>query len=88
MPKFTSTGPVQWFLPKSKKRPYEFHKKPIAYSTVAEKNAVRLFSIENPTRTVEDVYNLLSEFSDAKAILKTYVDKGFGDEIAWHLFGW
>lgn len=65
---------VQWYLPSKKK--------PFATSTTATKDLVDILSHEDKTRTIEDVYNLINYDLEAKDILKTYIDKGYGNEIA------
>lgn len=70
---------AQWYLPKRKKA--------FATSTKATKDLVDILSHEDKTRTIEDVYNLINYDEEAKEILKTYIDKGYGNEIASEWFG-
>lgn len=71
-------GDVQWYLPKKKR--------PIAYSTVSTKLLVDTLAEEDKTRTIKDVYNLINYNREAKDILKIYVDKGYGNELAYKWF--
>lgn len=74
-----SKGDVHWHIPK--------RKTPIAYSTSATKHLVDILSHEDKTRTIQDVYNLINYDYEAKEILKIYIDKGYGSQIASEWFG-
>lgn len=67
---------VSWYLPN--------RKRPFAYSTVAVSDLIVLLAQEYATiQEVYEHYNLLDE---GKEILKAYVDKGYGGEIAANWF--
>lgn len=67
---------VEWCLPNRKRH--------FAYSTRATSDLIVLLSQEYATiQEVYDHYNILDE---GKAILKTYIDKGYGGEIAANHF--
>lgn len=69
-------GDVYWYVPK--------YKKPIAYSTVATKNLVD--ALAEDYETIIDVYNAINYDAEAKAILKKYIDLGYGNQIAREWF--
>lgn len=69
-------GDVQWYVPK--------YKKPIAHSTVAAKKLVGILADSH--ETIIDVYNAISYDAEAKAILKKYIDLGYGKQIAKEWF--
>lgn len=72
-------GDVNWYIPK--------RKTPIAYSTTSTKLLVDVLSHEDKSRTIQDVYDLINYDLEAKEILKKYIDKGYGSEIACKWFG-
>lgn len=72
-------GDVYWYIPK--------RKTPVAYSTIATKLLIDVLSHDDLNRTIQDVYNLINYDIEAKEILKIYIDKGFGNEVASKGFG-
>lgn len=72
-------GDVHWFLPKKKK--------PIAYSSTSTKLLVDILSHEDKTRTIKDVQQLINYDKEAINILQIYIDKGYGDDLAYKHFG-
>ena len=72
-------GNVRWYIPKKKN--------PVAYSTTSTKHLIDILSHEDKTRTIQDVYDLINYDVEAKEILKIYIDKGYGSQIACEWFG-
>ena len=64
-----SKGDVSWALP-NKKRPF-------AYSTVATEQLILAYS----DNTIQEVYDLINYDYEAKAILKVYIDHGYGSDL-------
>ena len=69
-------GDVQWYAPK--------YKRPIAYSPKATKDLVDILAKDY--ETIIDVHNAINYDTEAKAILKKYIDLGYGKEIAREWF--
>lgn len=67
---------VSWYMPK--------RKRPFAYSTVAARDCI--LTLAEEYTTIQDVYDHIHFDLEAKAILKAYIDKGYGDEIAAEWF--
>lgn len=65
-------GDVEWFI--------DGRKTPIAYSTKATSDLIVLLAQEN--ETVQDVYNAVNYDTDAKKVLQSYIDRGYGERIA------
>ncbi len=63
---------VSWYLPK--------RKRPFAYSTKAISDLIVLLAQEYTT--IQDVYDHYNMLDEGKEILKTYIDKGYGDVVA------
>lgn len=71
-------GDVCWYIPK--------RKRPVAYSTAATKYLVDILSHEDKSRTIQDVHDLINYDLEAKEILKIYIEKGYGSQIASEWF--
>lgn len=67
---------VEWRLPN--------RKRPFAYSTTATSDLIALLSQEYTT--IQEVYDHIYFDREAKAILKVYIEKGYGNEIAANHF--
>lgn len=59
-------------------------KRPIAYSTKAASDLI--VALADGERTIQEVYDAINYDPEAKAILKIYIEKGYGDEVAQHHF--
>lgn len=70
----SSKGDVVWCLPNKKR--------PIAYSTVAAEQLILAFS----EYTLQEAYNAINYDSEAKAILKIYIENGYGADLIKTLF--
>ena len=71
-----SKGDVEWRIPKSKT--------PIAYSTRATSDLIVVLSQD--CETITDVYNAINYDEEAKEVLKKYIERGYGNEIAKEWF--
>lgn len=70
-------GNILWYVPN--------HKKAIAFSTVAVRDYISSLSREH--ETIWDVYDSIVYDNDAKRVLRKYIDRGYGNEIAKDWFG-
>jgi len=68
-------GDVQYFYPNSK-----INTRPIAYSTIATNDLI--VALSYTYNTIEDVYYAINSDDEARAILKKFIDKGYGKYIA------
>ena len=71
-----SNGDVEWRIPK--------RKTPIAYSTRATSDLIVVLSQD--CETITDVYNAINYDEEAKEVLKKYIERGYGNEIAKEWF--
>lgn len=71
-----SKGDVEWRLPN--------RKRPVAYSAKAASDLI--VALADGGRTIQEVYDAINYDPEAKAILKIYIEKGYGNEIAQHHF--
>lgn len=76
MAKANNKGDVHWYVPGKKK--------PVAYSTVATSDLISLLSED--FETIQDVYDAINYDPEAKAIMKIYIDLGYGNQIAREWF--
>lgn len=67
---------VRWFVPKKKK--------PIAYTTRAASDLIVLLSQEY--KTIQEVHNAINFDQEAKKVLQSYIDAGYGGQIAKEWF--
>ncbi len=65
-------GDVEWRIPG--------RKTPIAYSTKAASDLIVALSQDGAT--IREVYDRITYDVESRKILKTYIDKGYGDIIA------
>lgn len=66
-----SRGDVSWSLPGTKR--------PFAYSTIATSDLIVVLSEIH--KTAQDVYNAINYDDEAKAIVKHFIEKGYGNYI-------
>lgn len=65
-------GDVSWFAGK--------RKKPIAYSTVASSDLIKLLFDEHPDATIQEVQGMINFDEEAKQVLQKYMDLGYGND--------
>lgn len=65
-------GDVSWTIPG--------RKTPIAYSNSA--TSYLIVALSEGDKTIKEVFNAINFDVAAKAVLKSYIDAGFGDQIA------
>ena len=75
-PKGWNSSDVRWFVPKKKK--------PIAYSTTATSDLIALLSQEH--KTIQEVHDAINFDQEAKKVLQSYIDAGYGGQIAKEWF--
>ena len=66
-----SKGDVSWYLPNNKKA--------FAHSTKATSDLIVVLSEMN--KTTQDVYNAINYDDEAKAIVKHFIEEGYGNYI-------
>ena len=76
MSRHRAKGDVHWHIPG--------RKTPIAYSTKAASDLIVALSQDGTT--IREVYDRITYDVEAREILKTYIEKGYGDTVASDLF--
>ncbi len=76
MPKRYGKGDVSRYIPKCKR--------PIVYSTIAAKDLRVAFAEEGGT--IYEVRNRINYDAEAKAVLRAYIDRGYGNQVAAEWF--
>lgn len=66
--KYKSKGDVEWRLPGKRK--------PFAYSTKATSDLIAVFD----DLTIQQAHDAINYDREAKAILQTYIENGYGNE--------
>jgi hypothetical protein len=67
-----NSSAVQWYLPELKR--------PIAGTPVATKDLIDLLAGDNPTASVTMIRDSIYFDPEARAVLKLYIDAGYGDD--------
>ena len=72
---------IAWYTPTQNDK-----SRPIAYSTVSDRDLIEMYAEENPTATVKEIQSMLTYSPDGKKVLQQYIDAGYGDTPANGLF--
>ena len=71
---------VEWHIPGKKT--------PIAYSTKAASDLIEVMADDNPTATISELKDKITYDVEAKKVLQSYIDSGYGDHVANEWFSY